>query len=103
MREELSGFGWKPGRLLTVISDGELALPTLVRNATGATAPEELRLSRRPQRIRGGHRKLVIGERAAAAIRVQTSPSTDTEIDPNRLALSGKILDLLTPPNMSLP
>lgn len=35
MREELSGFGWKPGRLLTVISDGELALPNLIRNAMG--------------------------------------------------------------------
>ena len=33
MREELSDFGWKPGRLLTVISDGELALPNLIRNA----------------------------------------------------------------------
>ena len=33
MREELSGFGWKPGRLLSVISDGELALPNLIRNA----------------------------------------------------------------------
>ncbi len=35
MREELSGFGWKPGRMLTVISDGELALPNLIRNAMG--------------------------------------------------------------------
>ena len=35
MREELSGFGWKPGRLLTVSSDGELALPNLIRNAMG--------------------------------------------------------------------
>ena len=35
MREELSDFGWKPGRLLTVISDGELALPSLIRNAIG--------------------------------------------------------------------
>jgi hypothetical protein len=35
MREELSGFGWKPSRLLTVISDGELVLPNLVRNAMG--------------------------------------------------------------------
>jgi hypothetical protein len=35
MREELSDFGWKPGRLLTVISDGELALPNLIRNAMG--------------------------------------------------------------------
>ena len=35
MREELSGFGWRPGRLLTVISDGELALPNLIRNAMG--------------------------------------------------------------------
>ena len=35
MREELSAFGWKPGRLLTVISDGELALPNLIRNAMG--------------------------------------------------------------------
>ena len=33
MREELSDFGLKPGRLLTVISDGELALPNLIRNA----------------------------------------------------------------------
>ena len=35
MREELSDFGWKPGRLMTVISDGELALPNLIRNAMG--------------------------------------------------------------------
>lgn len=35
MREELSDFGWKAGRLLTVISDGELALPNLIRNAMG--------------------------------------------------------------------
>ena len=35
MREELSAFGWKPGRLLTVISDGEPALPNLIRNAMG--------------------------------------------------------------------
>ena len=35
IREELSGLGWKPGRLLTVISDHELALPNLIRNATG--------------------------------------------------------------------
>ena len=35
MREELSAFGWKPGRLLTVISDGEPALPNLIRNAIG--------------------------------------------------------------------
>jgi hypothetical protein len=35
MREELSGFGWKPGRLLTVISDGELALPNLIRSTMG--------------------------------------------------------------------
>ncbi|CAM5490568.1 ISKra4 family transposase ISUnCu19 [Aquamicrobium terrae] len=35
MREELSDYGWKPGRLLTVISDGELALPNLIRNAVG--------------------------------------------------------------------
>ncbi len=33
MRDELSDFGWKPGRKLTVISDGELALPNLIRNA----------------------------------------------------------------------
>ena len=33
MREELSAFGWRPGRLLTVISDGEAALPQLIRNA----------------------------------------------------------------------
>ena len=33
MREELLAFGWRPGRLLTVISDGELALPNLIRNA----------------------------------------------------------------------
>lgn len=33
MRDELSAFGWKPGRLLTVISDGEPALPNLIRNA----------------------------------------------------------------------
>jgi len=32
-REELSAFGWRPGRLLTVISDGEQALPNLIRNA----------------------------------------------------------------------
>jgi hypothetical protein len=35
MREELSAFGWKPGRLLTVISDGDLDLPNLIRNAMG--------------------------------------------------------------------
>jgi hypothetical protein len=35
MREELSGFGWKPGRLLTAISDGVLAFPNLIQNATG--------------------------------------------------------------------
>ena len=35
IREELSGFGWKPSRLLTVTSDHELALPNLIRNATG--------------------------------------------------------------------
>jgi hypothetical protein len=35
LREELSDFGWKPRRLLTVISDGELALPNLIRNAMG--------------------------------------------------------------------
>ncbi len=35
MRDELSAFGWKPGRLLTVISDGEPALPNLIRNAVG--------------------------------------------------------------------
>jgi len=35
MREELLAFGWRPGRLLTVISDGELALPNLIRNAMG--------------------------------------------------------------------
>lgn len=34
-REELSAFGWRPGRLLTVISDGEPSLPNLMRNATG--------------------------------------------------------------------
>jgi hypothetical protein len=39
MREELSGFGWWPGRLLTVISGGELALPNLIRNATGSDGP----------------------------------------------------------------
>ena len=33
MRDKLSGFGWKPDRLLSVISDGELALPNLIRNA----------------------------------------------------------------------
>ena len=41
MREELSDFGWKPGRLLTVISDGELALPNLIRNAMGGRRPSE--------------------------------------------------------------
>ena len=35
MRDELSAFGWRPGRLLTVISDGEPALPNLSRNAVG--------------------------------------------------------------------
>ena len=35
MRDELSDFGWRPGRLLTVISDGDPALPNLIRNATG--------------------------------------------------------------------
>jgi len=33
VREELSAFGWRPGRLLTVISNGEQALPNLIRNA----------------------------------------------------------------------
>ena len=33
MREELLAFGWRPGSLLTVISDGELALSNLIRNA----------------------------------------------------------------------
>lgn len=33
MRDELLVFGWRPGRLLTVISDGEPALPNLIRNA----------------------------------------------------------------------
>ena len=33
MREELSAFGWRPGRLLAVISDGEPALPNLIRKA----------------------------------------------------------------------
>jgi hypothetical protein len=51
---------------------------------------QELRLSRRPARIRGRHRRPAIGERAAAAIRVQTSPSINPELDPNRLALSEK-------------
>ena len=32
IREELSAFGWRPGRLLTVISDGEPTLPNLIRN-----------------------------------------------------------------------
>jgi hypothetical protein len=31
--KELSAFGWRPERLLTVISDGELALPNLIRKA----------------------------------------------------------------------
>lgn len=39
MREELSAFGWEPGRLLTVISDGEPALPNLIRNATNGDGP----------------------------------------------------------------
>ena len=39
MRDELSDFGWKPGRLLTVISDGEPALPNLIRNATNGDGP----------------------------------------------------------------
>ncbi|WP_054007435.1 ISKra4 family transposase [Cypionkella psychrotolerans] len=39
MREELSAFEWKPGRLLTVISDGEAALPNLIRNATNGDGP----------------------------------------------------------------
>jgi hypothetical protein len=39
MREELSAFGWEPGRLLTVISDGELALPNLIRSATNGDGP----------------------------------------------------------------
>ena len=47
---------------------------------------QELRLSRRAARIRGSHPDLVIGERKTAPIRVQTPPSTDTELDPNRLA-----------------
>ena len=35
MREELLAFGWKPGRMLTLISDGALAVPNLIRNAMG--------------------------------------------------------------------
>ena len=35
MRDELSDFGWRLGSLLTVISDGEPALPNLFRNAKG--------------------------------------------------------------------
>jgi hypothetical protein len=64
---------------------------------------QELRLSRRPARIRGRHRRPAIGELAAAAIRVQTSPSINPELDPNRLALSKKILNPPSPPTMSLP
>lgn len=64
---------------------------------------QELRLFRRAPRIRCSPRNLVIGERAEAAIRVQRSLSTNTEIDPNRLALSGKVLDLPPLPTMSLP
>jgi hypothetical protein len=41
MREELSAFGWKPGRLVTVISDGEPALPNLIRNVTNGDGPVE--------------------------------------------------------------
>lgn len=36
MRDELLAFGWRPSRLLTVISDGEPALPNLIRNANDA-------------------------------------------------------------------
>ena len=39
MRDELSAAGWKPGRLLTVISDGEPALPKLIRNAICGDGP----------------------------------------------------------------
>jgi hypothetical protein len=35
MREELSGFGWKPRQLQTLISTGKLAHPNLIRNPTG--------------------------------------------------------------------
>ena len=35
VRTALVEQGWQPGRLLTVMSDGELALPNMVRAATG--------------------------------------------------------------------
>ena len=34
MRDKLSDFGWRPGRLSTVISDDEPAQPNLIGNAT---------------------------------------------------------------------
>lgn len=59
---------------------------------------QELRLSRCAARIRSRHRGVVIGKSTTAAIGVQTSPSTDTKLDPNRLTLSGKVLDPPPPP-----
>jgi hypothetical protein len=59
MREELSDFGWKPGRLLTVISDGELALPNLIRNAMGGDGQHWRQSSARnsPPHCPAGHSK----------------------------------------------
>lgn len=55
MREELSDYGWKPGRLLTVISDGELALPNLIRNAVGGrSGGSGIQASRGAGHRRGG-------------------------------------------------
>jgi hypothetical protein len=64
MREELSDFGWKPGRLLTVISDGELALPNLIRNAMGGDGPVKhildwWRISMRVQHVEAAVQGLV--------------------------------------------
>ena len=64
MREELSGFGWKPGRLLTVIFDGELALPNLIRNAMGGDGPVKhsldwWRISMRVQHVEAAVQGLV--------------------------------------------
>jgi hypothetical protein len=64
---------------------------------------QELRLSGSPARIGRSHRGIEIRKRTPTAIRVQTLPSTVTELDPNSLALSRKILDPPPPPTMSHP
>lgn len=49
-RRELLGFGWKPGRLLTVISDGELALSRLVAHFDACAAYRGSRSGARPDK-----------------------------------------------------